>query len=170
MRPSLVNAKAGNARREAQAEILTSLRGPLAPVRRALLRWLFRYNEIYMAVRDNHRFYVDRNWYALRRVFRSFGARLAAAGVLDDRDEVFFLGTEEVDQGLADQLAAPEAARRVAVRRRVWVQTTLRQQGPKFLKGWPGPKPTTAAPGAPSRPASCAASPPARAWPPASRG
>ena len=48
---------------------------------------------------------------------------------------VFFLGVAEVEEGLAGKLDGAEAARRVAVRRRVW-ETTLRQQGPKFLKGW----------------------------------
>lgn len=134
-RPSEVHARSAQARRDAQTQILASLRGPLAPMRRALLRWLFRYNEIYMAVRDNHRFYVDRNWYALRRIHRSFGARLAESGVLKDRDEVFFLGSAEIEDGLAGRLEGLEAAKRIAVRRKVW-ETTLREQGPKFLKGW----------------------------------
>jgi pyruvate,water dikinase len=119
----------------AQAEILAALRGPLAPVRRRILRWLFRYNELYMSVRDNHRYYVDRNWYELRRIYRSYGARLAQAGVLADRDEIFFLGASEVEAGLKGALAGREAGRRIEVRRRVW-RATLRQQGPKFLKGW----------------------------------
>ncbi len=134
-RPSVVNARSAQSRRAAQKHILASLRGPLAPLRRQVLRFLFRYNEIYMAVRDNHRFYVDRNWYEVRRIYRSYGARLAAAGVLQARDEVFFLGTAEVEAGLAGMLDGAEASRRIAVRRRVW-ESTLRQQGPKFLKGW----------------------------------
>jgi pyruvate,water dikinase len=134
-RPSVINARSATARRAAQAEILGALHGPLAPARRAFLKWLFRYNELYMAVRDNHRFYVDRNWYALRRIYRSYGARLVARGVLKDRDEVFFLGTEEIEDALQGALADAKAARRVEVRRRVW-ETTLRRQGPKFLKGW----------------------------------
>jgi pyruvate,water dikinase len=119
----------------AQTEILASLRGPLAPVRRAALKWLFQYNEHYMAVRDNHRYYVDRNWYEVRRIYRSYGARLVEKGVLAARDEVFFLGVAEVDEGLAGNLDGAEAGRRIAVRRRVW-QETLSRQGPKFLKGW----------------------------------
>jgi pyruvate,water dikinase len=134
-RPSLVHVRSAQARREAQSEILGCLRGPLAPARRAVLRWLFRYNELYMAVRDNHRFYVDRNWYALRRIHRSFGARLVEGGVLNNVDEVFFLGSAEIEEGLSGKLSGAEAAKRIAVRRKVW-ETTLREQGPKFLKGW----------------------------------
>jgi len=134
-RPSVVHARSARSRREAQSEILASLRGPAAPLRRAILRWLFRYNSIYMAIRDNHRYYVDRNWYEVRRIFRSYGSRLVNAGVLTTRDEVFFLGVEEVKAGLANELTGAEASRRVQVRRRVW-EATLRQQGPKFLRGW----------------------------------
>ena len=135
VRPSLVNARSAEARRAAQTEILGRLRGPLAAGWRALLRFLFKYNEIYMMIRDDHRFFVDRNWYAQRRVFRAFGGRLAAAGVLADCDDVFFLGVAEVEAGLAGALDGAEATRRIGVRRRVW-EKTLRQQGPKFLKGW----------------------------------
>jgi phosphohistidine swiveling domain-containing protein len=132
--PSQIYARSAAARREAHREILASLRGPLAPWRRSILRWLLRYNELYMAVRDNHRFYIDRNWYEVRRIYRSYGARLATSGVLSARDDVFFLGVDEVHAGLLHNLSAA-AVRRVQVRKQVW-STTLRQQGPKFLKGW----------------------------------
>lgn len=134
-RPSAVNARSAQARRNSQKEILAALRGPLAPLRRRILRWLFRYNELYMSVRDNHRYYVDRNWYEVRRIYRSYGTRLVAAGVLKSKDDVFFLCTNEVESGLNGNLDPSEAARRVDVRRKVW-RATLRQQGPKFLKGW----------------------------------
>lgn len=134
-RPSEVNARSGESRRRSQKEILKSLQGPLAPLRRGILRFLFRYNEIYMSVRDNHRFYVDRNWYEVRRIYLSYGARLVAAKVLRSPEDVFFLGVSEVDQGLEGVLDGSEAMRRIDVRRRVW-ERTLHRQGPKFLKGW----------------------------------
>lgn len=134
-RPREFNARSAKNRREAQQELLAALRGPLAPIRRRVLRWLFRYNEHYMSVRDNHRHYVDRNWYEIRRIYRSYGARLVDHGVLASRDEVFFLGVAEVEAAFAGGLDRTEASRRIEVRRRVW-ETTLRAQGPKFLKGW----------------------------------
>ena len=135
LRPSIVNRRSAESRRAAQKEIVGSLRGLLAPARRRLLRWLFHYNEIYMAERDNHRHYFDRNWYELRRIYRSFGTRLTASGVLSDRDEVFFLGLAEIEAGMAGDLSGEQAGKRVAARRSVW-EATLRQQGQKFLKGW----------------------------------
>lgn len=134
-RPSDIHARSARSRDEAQREVLGAMRGPFAPLKRAVLRWLFRYNAIYMAIRDNHRYYVDRNWYEVRRIYRSFGKRLVDLGVLSDRDEVFFLGTAEVEAALRGELDRDEAARRIRTRRQVW-QTTLRQQGPKFLRGW----------------------------------
>lgn len=132
--PRALNADMAQRRRDAQAELLARCHG-LARWRRGLLRWLFRYNEIYMSERDNHRFYFDRVWYQLRRIFRAYGGRLAAAGVLAGRDDVFFLGTGEVDQGLKGELAPAEARARVTARRRIWDET-LRVQTPKFLVGY----------------------------------
>lgn len=134
-RPSEIHARSARRRRKAQREVLQAMRGPLAPFKRAVLHWLFKYNAIYMAIRDNHRYYIDRNWYQVRRIYRSYGRRLVDLGVLPTHDDVFFLGTSEVDAGLRGALDREEAARRIRTRRQVW-ETTLHQQGPKFLRGW----------------------------------
>jgi rifampicin phosphotransferase len=132
--PRELNAEMAGVRRRAQAELLQRCRG-FSRWRRPLLRWLFRYNEIYMSERDNHRFYFDRVWYQLRRIHRSYGRRLAAAGVLGDGDDIFFLGAAEIDLGLRGQLDGTEARARIAVRRRVWNET-LHVQSPKFIVGY----------------------------------
>ena len=132
--PRALNAEMAEVRRRAQGDILGRCRG-LHRWRRPVLRWLVRYNEIYMSERDNHRFYFDRVWYQLRRIHRAYGRRLAAAGVLAQGDDVFFLGSAEIDQGLRGELAGAEAQARVAVRRRVWL-ATLRAQSPKVLIGY----------------------------------
>jgi phosphohistidine swiveling domain-containing protein len=132
--PKTQNAEMAAVRRRTQEELLEQCRGTRA-WRRPLLRWLFRYNEIYMSERDNHRFYFDRVWYQLRRIYRSYGRRLAAAGVLGAGDDVFFLGVAEVEQALQGHLPGEEAQARVAVRRRVW-NDTLHKQSPKFLIGY----------------------------------
>jgi pyruvate,water dikinase len=132
--PSDQNAEMANLRRRTQAELLARCTG-INRWRRPLLRWLFRYNEIYMSERDNHRFYFDRVWYQLRRIYRSYGRRLADAGILTEGDDVFFLGAAETEQALRGNLAADAAKARVNVRRRVWNET-LRVQPPKFLIGY----------------------------------
>lgn len=132
--PRVMNARMAEVRRSVQADLLARCRGRTR-WRRSILRWLFRYNEIYMAIRDNHRFYFDRVWYQLRRIYRTYGTRLATAGVLGDSDDVFFLGTAEIEQGLGGTLDGAEARARVAFRQRVW-NTTARVQAPKFLVGY----------------------------------
>jgi pyruvate,water dikinase len=132
--PRTLNREMADRRRRAQRELLARCKG-LTLWRRPILKLLFRYNEIYMSERDNHRFYFDRVWHQLRRIYLSYGRRLAAAAVLESPDDVFFLGAGEVEQGLAGELDAAEARARVRVRRAVW-DRTLRAQPPKFLIGY----------------------------------
>jgi phosphohistidine swiveling domain-containing protein len=132
--PQQKNAEMAEVRRRTQAELLAKCTG-LRRWRRPLLRWLFRYNEIYMSERDNHRYYFDRVWYQLRRIYLAHGRRLCRAGVLDAAADVFFLGAAEVEQALRGELARDEAQARIAVRRRVWNET-LHTQPPKFLSGY----------------------------------
>lgn len=131
--PAELNRVQGEARKAKQRELLGRVR--LRPIRRAVLKWLLGYNEIYMGIRNDHRFYFDRIWYELRRIYRSMGRRLADQGVITDGDDVFFLGATEVEAGLAGQLPRDEAQRRVFVRKVEWEQT-LMSQAPKFLKGY----------------------------------
>jgi phosphohistidine swiveling domain-containing protein len=132
--PRTQNAEMAAIRKRTQAELLGQCRGRHA-WRRPLLRWLFRYNEIYMSERDNHRFYFDRVWYQLRRIHRSYGRRLVEAGVLAHADDIFFLGSAEIEQALHSELDGDEARARVEVRRRVWNETA-RAQAPKFIVGY----------------------------------
>jgi hypothetical protein len=90
-RPRDVNARSAERREQAQAQALESVRGMFTPVRRTVLRRLFRANEIYAGIRDNHRFYYDHVWWLVRRVYLEKGRRLAAAGRLDASEDVFFL-------------------------------------------------------------------------------
>lgn len=132
--PRAQNAEMAKVRRAAQAELLAQCTGAKR-WRRPVLRWLFRLNEIYMSERDNHRFYFDRVWFQLRRIYRSYGRRLATAGVLSNGDDVFYLGVAEVEQALQGNLPGDEARARIAVRSRIWHET-LRRQTPKFLVGY----------------------------------
>jgi rifampicin phosphotransferase len=132
--PQQKNAEMAAVRRRTQAELLARCTGAKR-WRRSLLRWLFRYNEVYMSERDNHRYYFDRVWYQLRRIYRAHGRRLQQADMLDAAEDVFFLGASEVDQALRGELDRDEARARIQVRRRVWGET-LRHQPPKFLAGY----------------------------------
>lgn len=133
-RPRDANARAAAMRVRAQRSALDRLDGWRATYRRPLLRWLFRYNEIYSSLRDNHRFYYDYVWWLLRRAYREFGVRLADAGLLRHPDDVFFLARSEIDalrrRGPGEELVWT----RIEVRRREW-QETRRDQPARFLRG-----------------------------------
>lgn len=121
--PAQTNAASGARRREAQRASLASVRGPLAQFKRAILRALFRSNEIYAGLRDNHRFYYDYVWWLVRCLYGEIGMRLHAQGKLASANEVFFLVRREIDALREGSLDPATAAERIAVRRREWEET-----------------------------------------------
>jgi pyruvate,water dikinase len=133
MRPSEINALSGKRRVQAQNAALAALRGPFAGVKRKLLRALFRGNEIYAGLRDNHRFYYDYIWWLVRRVYREKGRRLASAHFLTNTDDVMFLSRAEIGRLQTGDLAPDLAAMRIDVRRREWQETRSRPP-PRYLR------------------------------------
>lgn len=129
--PAQINARSGALRLATQQELLDQLKG--APLKRWLLRKLFRYNEIYMSIRDNHRFYYDRIWWLLRLVYIEKGRRLHRADKLADVDDIFFLVRKEIAQLADGTLPKDVAAARIVRRRMEWNATRLNQP-PKFLR------------------------------------
>jgi pyruvate,water dikinase len=127
------NAASAERRRRAQRSILGGLSGPLAAVRRTLLRTLFRGNEIYAGIRDNHRFYYDYVWWLVRRAYLDMGRRCAVANKIESAPDVFFLNRAEIGQLQSGELDSALARRRIAVRRAEWHATKLRQP-PRFLR------------------------------------
>lgn len=132
-RPSRVNAASGARRVAAQKSVLSGLRGPVAGMKRRILRALFRGNEIYAGLRDNHRFYYDHIWWLVRRVYLEKGRRLAAAGLLASADEVVFLSRTEIEQLRIGNLDVVLAATRIGIRRKEW-QATRSRVPPRYLR------------------------------------
>lgn len=83
----------------------------------SLFRLLFRYNGIYMGLRDNHRFYYDWIWWLLRRVYVEKGVRLHRRGLLPFPDDIFFLVRKEIADLASGSLNAEDAAARIASRK-----------------------------------------------------
>jgi phosphohistidine swiveling domain-containing protein len=132
-RPSQINAASGARRLTAQKTVLSALRGPFAGVKRRALRALFRGNEIYAGLRDNHRFYYDHVWWLVRRVYMEKGRRLAADGLLASADDVMFLSRAEIEQLRAGTLESTLASTRIELRRREWQETRTRVP-PRYLR------------------------------------
>lgn len=132
-RPREANAASAVRRRDAQQAALAAVHGLAAGLKRGLLRHLFRWNEIYAGIRDNHRYYYDHVWYLVRRAYLETGRRLTARGLLAEPDQVWFLVRTELAALAAGALAPTVAAARIAVRRREWQETRTRQP-PTFLR------------------------------------
>ena len=89
-------------RREAEAEIDRRLTRHwwerLVPARRSLVRFYTRWAQAYSPLRENPKFSLLEVAYEQRRLLLVLADRLVARGVLEARDDVFFLLTGEVER------------------------------------------------------------------------
>jgi phosphohistidine swiveling domain-containing protein len=131
--PIQANTASATRRQETQRDCLSKIRGPLAPVRRAVLRALFLWNERYSALRDNHRFYYDFVWWFVRRYYAEVGRRLQLQHRLANVDDIYFLVRTEIDALRQGRLDPDAAAVRIDVRKREW-RETKRTPPARFLR------------------------------------
>lgn len=90
------------------------------PIRRLVFRWLLGLARKYAPYREDALFYVGAGWPTLRRMALELGRRLAAAGLLDRPDDVFYLETAELKAASAARAAGitrPDLARLARERR-----------------------------------------------------
>jgi pyruvate,water dikinase len=112
-------ATAGAVREQATESLLGRLSGMRLRLFRRVLRWAQRCAPL----REDALADVGLGWPGLRRLLREVGARLAAAGAIAERDEVFWLKWEEVEKA-ARSLDAGQPAedyrRAIEERRGTW--------------------------------------------------
>lgn len=73
---------------------------------RPIFEMMLRASQQYLPIQENHNFYIDQmHTVLMRRQFLEVGRRLAGAGAIAGRDDVFYLEREE----LADALSQPTA-------------------------------------------------------------
>ncbi len=66
--------------------------------KRGILFKVLKYARTYLIFRENQRFYLDHMMYRNRLIFLEQGRRLAEKGLIDDREDIFFLeDTEAID-------------------------------------------------------------------------
>jgi pyruvate,water dikinase len=111
-------------RREAEAEIDRRLTRHwwerIVPARRTLVRFYTRWAQAYSPLRENPKFSLLEVAYEQRRLLLTLSGRLVARGVLRERDDVFFLVTEELERLVArpdDRLLAGRMRSRARRRR-----------------------------------------------------
>ncbi|MBO4502167.1 MAG: hypothetical protein J5707_00710 [Candidatus Methanomethylophilus sp.] len=74
------------------------VRSELGFFKRALLFKVLGYARTYLTFRENQRFYLDHMMYRNRLIFLEQGRRLCEKGLIDEKDDIFFLeDTEAID-------------------------------------------------------------------------
>ena len=111
---------ATKAREQAAGSLLLRLRGP----RLVLLKLLAQTAQRYAPLREDALADVGLGWTLLRRMLREIGQRLASAGAITERDDVFFLEWSEL-QSAARALEASQPT--VDYRQRVEERRAVRE-------------------------------------------
>jgi phosphohistidine swiveling domain-containing protein len=120
----------------ARAEALSRVnRGLAGKVKRAALEWLIKTTQDYIYYRDFERFYNDRIMSIPRDIYTAIARKFIARGLMEDEEDIFFLGREEVVAVEEGRMSARDIAVRVRARRRMYVKYTGKEP-PKFLRGW----------------------------------
>jgi pyruvate,water dikinase len=68
-------------------------------------------------MRETYRSELVRQWAVLRRMLLELGNRLTEKGILNDRDDIFFLRAGEIQDVTEGRIDAPSARERIAARR-----------------------------------------------------
>lgn len=112
-------AEGAMGREQATAAMLARLGCPRLQLFQRALRWAQRWAPL----REEALADVGLGWPELRRIWREIGGRFSNAGVIEDRNDVFWLEWEEVKE-VASRMDAGQTAEElrpaIAVRRRTW--------------------------------------------------
>ena len=120
------------ARDEARARLQAQ---PLGSLQAPFFDWLVDLVRDYTYYRDFERFFNDKTMSRSRSLYEAIGRRLVRHGLLDDADDVFFLGRQEMSAADNGQLTARQVAIRVRSRRAVYEKYAHREP-PKYIRGW----------------------------------
>ncbi|MBW2315949.1 MAG: hypothetical protein JRH10_17400 [Deltaproteobacteria bacterium] len=121
---------------ETKAECLRKARqGPVGSLKAAVFKWYLELVQDYFYYRDWERFQNDRDGMHFRPLLTKVGRMLVEKGLMNDPEDVFFLGIHEAIAADCDTLSAKEIEIRVRARRRVYERYTHKEP-PKYLRGW----------------------------------
>ncbi len=121
---------------EAKRETLRKIRKlPLGSLKAAAFKWVLELVQEYFYYRDWERFQNDRDGLHFRPLLTTVGRLFVERGLLTDREDIFFLGIQEVMAADAGSMSVRDIEVRVRARRRVHAKYT-HQEPPKYLRGW----------------------------------
>lgn len=98
-------------------------------------KWFLHLVQDYCYYRDYERFYNDKNMSRPRDMYIAIADKFIQRGLMTDREDIFFLGKEEVIAADQDKLSAKDIALRVRSRRRVYERYTDKEPA-KYIRGW----------------------------------
>jgi pyruvate,water dikinase len=110
-------------------------KGLLGALRAPALKWLIDVTQDYLYYRDFERFWNDRTMSRPRDIYTAIARKFIERGLMDDEEDVFFLGREEVLAVEAGDLGTRDIAIRVRARRRVYDKYS-HAEPPKYVQGW----------------------------------
>ncbi len=108
---------------------------PMGELKAPFFAWFVDLVQDYIHYRDFERFYNDKTMSRSRDLYKAIAARFIAKDLLDDADDIFFLGRQEMLAADSGGLTARQIAIRVRARRRVYDKYS-RQEPPKYIQGW----------------------------------
>jgi pyruvate,water dikinase len=121
---------------EAKDECLRRVRKqPVGSLKAAAFKWYVELVQDYFYYRDWERFQNDQDMMHFRPLLTKVGRMLVEKGLLDDPEDVFFLGIQEVIQADSGNMSARDVAIRVRARRRVYDKYS-RKEPSKYVRGW----------------------------------
>lgn len=103
-------------RRRAEARLAEGLSGK--PLKASLVRWVLKNTRTSVKYRENLRLARTRAFGMIRRLFRRLGVLLARQRLIEDPEDVFFLGVEEVIGAVRGGGLTRDLAALVEIRRR----------------------------------------------------
>jgi phosphohistidine swiveling domain-containing protein len=108
---------------------------PVGSLKSAFFKWYLELVQEYFYYRDWERFQNDKDGMHFRPLLTGVGRMFVKRGLLEDEEDIFFLGIQEVvatDQG---NMSVKDIAIRVRARRRVHARYTHKEP-PKYVRGW----------------------------------
>ncbi len=121
---------------EAKQQSLRKIRKqPLGSLKAAAFKWVLELVQEYFYYRDWERFQNDRDGMHFRPLLTTVGRLFVERGLLEDAEDVFFLGIQEVMLADAGNMSVKDIAIRVRARRRVYAKYSHKEP-PKYLRGW----------------------------------
>jgi phosphohistidine swiveling domain-containing protein len=119
-----------------KAECVAKLQGmDMGFLRAPFFSWLTDLTQQYYYYRDFERFYNDRDMSRPRDFLTVIAKQFLERGLIEDKDDIFFLGREEILQADQEKMSARDVGHRVRSRRRVY-DRYRQKEPPKYLQGW----------------------------------